>query len=266
MSALMRNERVKKKSKEILKIQARMDEESLPKNSLMHSGAKFDPSCYGFGMVDDASLVDPKVVDFDLEYALVDILHNKCVRKFVENDDYLFSFLDTIMEKHDDLNLDETLAINEKKHGRRLLSLDLKEFDLEIECTLKTLRAQRKSINTCENPKANYQEQAKAVITLRNRKLVDNKVGEPIKDSELNENETKRIDMGTKIEKKIEKELASSSNSKTLESSPVTSYKAKGCVVLFFVSSLLLVFFYRIAENVWSRCGGEDAFVLNMLF
>ncbi|KAI5663722.1 hypothetical protein M9H77_23045 [Catharanthus roseus] len=33
--------------------------------------------------------------------------------------------------------------------------------------------------------------------------------------------------MGTKIEKKIEKELASSSNSKTLESSPMTSYKPK---------------------------------------
>ncbi|KAI5681054.1 hypothetical protein M9H77_02281 [Catharanthus roseus] len=33
-----------------------------------------------------------------------------------------------------------------------------------------------------ENPRANYHEQVKAVITLRNEKLVDNKVGEPIKD------------------------------------------------------------------------------------
>ncbi|KAI5653079.1 hypothetical protein M9H77_30266 [Catharanthus roseus] len=33
-----------------------------------------------------------------------------------------------------------------------------------------------------ENPRANYHEQAKAVITIRNGKLVDNKVGEPIKD------------------------------------------------------------------------------------
>ncbi|KAI5652904.1 hypothetical protein M9H77_30091 [Catharanthus roseus] len=33
-----------------------------------------------------------------------------------------------------------------------------------------------------ENPRANYHEQAKAVITLRNGKLVDNKVGELIKD------------------------------------------------------------------------------------
>ncbi|KAI5648392.1 hypothetical protein M9H77_34397 [Catharanthus roseus] len=74
---------------------------------------------------------------------------------------------------------------------------------------------------------ANYHEQAKAVITLRNGKLVDNKVGEPIKDSELNENETKGIDMETKIEKKVEKEPISSSNSKTLKSSPMTSYKPK---------------------------------------
>ncbi|KAI5681020.1 hypothetical protein M9H77_02247 [Catharanthus roseus] len=36
-----------------------------------------------------------------------------------------------------------------------------------------------------ENSRANYHEQAKAVITLRNGKLVDNKVGEPIKDKNL---------------------------------------------------------------------------------
>ncbi|KAI5683025.1 hypothetical protein M9H77_04253 [Catharanthus roseus] len=80
--------------------------------------------------------------------------------------------------------------------------------------------------NPIENPRANYHEQAKDVITLRNGKLVDNK-GKPIKDSELNENKTEGNVMGTKIEKKIEKELASSSNPKTLESSPMTSYTAK---------------------------------------
>ncbi|KAI5650045.1 hypothetical protein M9H77_36050 [Catharanthus roseus] len=36
-----------------------------------------------------------------------------------------------------------------------------------------------------ENPRANYHEQANAVITIRNGKLVDNKVGEPIKDKTL---------------------------------------------------------------------------------
>ncbi|KAI5666975.1 hypothetical protein M9H77_16828 [Catharanthus roseus] len=77
-----------------------------------------------------------------------------------------------------------------------------------------------------ENPRANYHEQAKAVSTIRNGKLVDNKVGEPVKDSESNNNETKGISM-TKIERKIEKELAPSSNFKTLESSPTTSYKPK---------------------------------------
>ncbi|KAI5650055.1 hypothetical protein M9H77_36060 [Catharanthus roseus] len=120
-------------------------------------------------------------------------------------------------------------------HGRLSLSVDLKEFDPEIERTLKALRAQGKIINTClesmtqiidshtqsiakletqigqlanaisrrdegklpshpiENPRANYHEQAKAVITIRNGKLVDNKVGEPVKDSESNNNETKGI-------------------------------------------------------------------------
>ncbi|KAI5662247.1 hypothetical protein M9H77_21570 [Catharanthus roseus] len=66
-----------------------------------------------------------------------------------------------------------------------------------------------------DNSKANYHEQAKAVITLR------------IGNGKLNENETEGIDMGTKIERKIEKELASFSNSKTLESSPTASYKPK---------------------------------------
>ncbi|KAI5677110.1 hypothetical protein M9H77_08060 [Catharanthus roseus] len=58
-----------------------------------------------------------------------------------------------------------------------------------------------------ENPRVNYHEQAKAVITLRNGKEVDNKVGEPIKDNELNENETEEIDIETKIEKKVEPAL-----------------------------------------------------------
>ncbi|KAI5657129.1 hypothetical protein M9H77_25922 [Catharanthus roseus] len=113
-------------------------------------------------------------------------------------------------------------------HARRSLFVDLKEFDPELERTLKALRAQREITNTCEtqildshtqsiakletqigqlanaisrrdkgklpshpieNPRANYHKQAKAVITLRNGKLVDNKVGEPIKDNDLNTNE-----------------------------------------------------------------------------
>ncbi|KAI5656704.1 hypothetical protein M9H77_25497 [Catharanthus roseus] len=78
-----------------------------------------------------------------------------------------------------------------------------------------------------ENPRANYHEQAKAVITIRNGKEVDNKVGEPIKDNELNDNKTEEINIETKIEKKVEKELASSSKSKTPEPSLMTSYKPK---------------------------------------
>ncbi|KAI5681311.1 hypothetical protein M9H77_02538 [Catharanthus roseus] len=53
-----------------------------------------------------------------------------------------------------------------------------------------------------QNPRANYHEQAKAAITLRNGKLVDNRVGEPIKDSDLNETEIDGFDMETKIENK----------------------------------------------------------------
>ncbi|KAI5658014.1 hypothetical protein M9H77_26807 [Catharanthus roseus] len=59
-----------------------------------------------------------------------------------------------------------------------------------------------------DNPRANsYDEQVKAVITLRNGKL--------------------GIDNGAEIEKKTEKELVSSSNSKTLGSSPMASYQEK---------------------------------------
>ncbi|KAI5677880.1 hypothetical protein M9H77_08830 [Catharanthus roseus] len=80
-----------------------------------------------------------------------------------------------------------------------------------------------------ENPRANYHEQVKAVIILRNGKLGDNKVGKPIKDSELNKKKnTEEIDMETKLESKVEKELASSANSKTLGSSHTASYKPKG--------------------------------------
>ncbi|KAI5649962.1 hypothetical protein M9H77_35967 [Catharanthus roseus] len=63
----------------------------------------------------------------------------------------------------------------------------------------------------------------------------NNKVGEPIKNSDLNENEIEEIDIETKIEKKIEKELISSSNSKTLESSPMTLYKPKGDGLMFYI-------------------------------
>ncbi|KAI5664336.1 hypothetical protein M9H77_23659 [Catharanthus roseus] len=86
-----------------------------------------------------------------------------------------------------------------------------------------------------ENPRTNHHEQVKAIITRRNGKLVDNKVGEAIKDSELNDNETEGIDTRTKIERKIEKELAYSSNFKTLESSPTASYKPKGDGLMFYI-------------------------------
>ncbi|KAI5650359.1 hypothetical protein M9H77_36364 [Catharanthus roseus] len=104
-----------------------------------------------------------------------------------------------------------------------------------------------------ENPRVNYHEQAKAIITLKNGKLVDNKVGEPIKDSELNENETEGIEMRTTIEKKIEKDLASSSCSKTLKSSPMASYKAK----LHIVDESLPTF-YNLLDYLLRRATQKD--------
>ncbi|KAI5672024.1 hypothetical protein M9H77_12388 [Catharanthus roseus] len=90
-----------------------------------------------------------------------------------------------------------------------------------------------------ENPRANHHEQVKAVIILRNGKLEGNKVGKPIKNGNFNENETEGIDIGTEIERKIEKELASSSNSRTLESSPMASYKPK--MLLFWCQLFLFI-------------------------
>ncbi|KAI5652476.1 hypothetical protein M9H77_29663 [Catharanthus roseus] len=48
-------------------------------DSLLHSGSIFDPSCYGFGMLDNTSSVDPKFVHLKLECALIDVLHDKSI-------------------------------------------------------------------------------------------------------------------------------------------------------------------------------------------
>ncbi|KAI5652217.1 hypothetical protein M9H77_29404 [Catharanthus roseus] len=88
-----------------------------------------------------------------------------------------------------------------------------------------------------ENPRANYHEQAKADITLRSGKLVDNKEGEPIKDCNLNENEIEGIDMETKIEKKVEKELISSSNSKNSRIFSHDFVQAKGSLPSSFITT-----------------------------
>ncbi|KAI5663925.1 hypothetical protein M9H77_23248 [Catharanthus roseus] len=50
--------------------------------SLMYSGAKLDHSCYGFGMLNDASLVDPNNVSFEHECALLNVLHDKSIGNF----------------------------------------------------------------------------------------------------------------------------------------------------------------------------------------
>lgn len=71
----------------------------------MHRGVKFDPSCKDLGMLYDTSLVNPKVVGLILDCALLDILHFKCLGKFVENVGCFSSFLDTLVKNPNDFIL-----------------------------------------------------------------------------------------------------------------------------------------------------------------
>ncbi|KAI5675995.1 hypothetical protein M9H77_06945 [Catharanthus roseus] len=71
----------------------------LLEDSLLHSGSTLDTSCYDFRVKNNAS-IESKVVGFGLDGALFDILHDKCLVKFVEKVGYVSSFLDTLMENH----------------------------------------------------------------------------------------------------------------------------------------------------------------------
>ncbi|KAI5650223.1 hypothetical protein M9H77_36228 [Catharanthus roseus] len=73
----------------------------IPHDSLSHSGSMFDPFSYDFGVMNNASI--ESIVGFGLDGALFDILHDKCLGKFVENVGYVPSFFDTFMENHNDL-------------------------------------------------------------------------------------------------------------------------------------------------------------------
>ncbi|KAI5662307.1 hypothetical protein M9H77_21630 [Catharanthus roseus] len=92
---------------------------------LMSSGVKFCPSCYGFGVLDDTSLVDPNIVDFELDWALFDILHDEYLGKFIKDVDYVFPFLDAFMK-----NLDGVILLNQCFH---LLSNQVEFFCNELE-------------------------------------------------------------------------------------------------------------------------------------
>ncbi|KAI5672638.1 hypothetical protein M9H77_13002 [Catharanthus roseus] len=59
---------------------------------LLNSSSMFDNSFHDFGLMNNAS-IDSIVVDLRLECALLDILHDKCVGKFVENVVYFSSSL-----------------------------------------------------------------------------------------------------------------------------------------------------------------------------
>ncbi|KAI5663920.1 hypothetical protein M9H77_23243 [Catharanthus roseus] len=60
------------------------EEQNKKEDPLLNSGSMFDPSCHDFGFMNNAS-IDSIVVGVRLECALLDILHDKCVEKFVEN-------------------------------------------------------------------------------------------------------------------------------------------------------------------------------------
>ncbi|KAI5676796.1 hypothetical protein M9H77_07746 [Catharanthus roseus] len=72
---------------------------------LMHSDAKFDPSSYGFGMLNYVSLIDPNDVGFDLKCTLFDVLHDKFIGKYVEQCDYVLPFLGVFMSNVNDFTL-----------------------------------------------------------------------------------------------------------------------------------------------------------------
>ncbi|KAI5677510.1 hypothetical protein M9H77_08460 [Catharanthus roseus] len=67
--------------------------------SLLNSGAKFDPSCNDFGLLNNASFVDPNIVGFELEYASFDVIQDKSIGKYVEPYDYVLPFLGVFMMK-----------------------------------------------------------------------------------------------------------------------------------------------------------------------
>ncbi|KAI5664036.1 hypothetical protein M9H77_23359 [Catharanthus roseus] len=52
---------------------------------MVSSGAKFDPSLYNIGVLDDTSLVDLSIVGFEPDCALLNIVHDECLGKFIED-------------------------------------------------------------------------------------------------------------------------------------------------------------------------------------
>ncbi|KAI5676826.1 hypothetical protein M9H77_07776 [Catharanthus roseus] len=78
---------------------------------LMGSGDIFDPSYCGFSVLDDTALVGHNIVSFELDCALFDIVHDKCLGKFCEDMDYVFPFVDAFMK-----NLDGVILLNQCHH------------------------------------------------------------------------------------------------------------------------------------------------------
>ncbi|KAI5680951.1 hypothetical protein M9H77_02178 [Catharanthus roseus] len=85
-------------------------------DSLLSSGSMFDPSCHDFEVLNNASN-ESIVVSIGINGALFDILHDKCLGKFVENVGYVSFFL-IFMENHNDF-----LSCNEQKLSNIINSL-----------------------------------------------------------------------------------------------------------------------------------------------
>ncbi|KAI5667572.1 hypothetical protein M9H77_17425 [Catharanthus roseus] len=100
-------------------------------DSLMHSGTKFDPSCYGFGILDDTPLVDHNIIGFELDCALFNILYDECLGKFIDDVDYAFHFLDAFMKNIDGLakivserpprTIPSNIEVNPREHVNAIL-------------------------------------------------------------------------------------------------------------------------------------------------
>ncbi|KAI5672271.1 hypothetical protein M9H77_12635 [Catharanthus roseus] len=65
-------------------------------DSLLYSGSMSDPCCHDFGVMNNTS-IESIVVGVGLDGALFDILHDKCLGKFIENVGYVSSSFDTFM-------------------------------------------------------------------------------------------------------------------------------------------------------------------------
>lgn len=106
---------------------------------MLNKYARFDPSFYELGMIVDASLVHYKVVGMELDCALFNMLHDKCLGKSHENVDYFSPFLDTLVKNHNDFVLiNQIMSLLSKHIEFSSIYLSLQIFLILWTCCLTT--------------------------------------------------------------------------------------------------------------------------------